>query len=462
MRPGHRDRLRRAHRGGVGVTGGVADGGAHGVGELAQHEPVLAADLLAGRLGVLGVAEAHHRQRRVPAAEPLRDVRRYRPVGDDQPGPGGLARAREPVGHLAGQRLRPGHADGVPPRPPRAGLAEQVGERHHDVGRQHAVAEGAAAGIRGHHPQPARWHRDRVAAEAVQHPQPRLQCPGPLDDHPVRGAAAEQRGDAVKLARGEPAPADVLPRVPHLCQRPQRRGHLADLRPVPEHLKQPGQQRVIGCRIVAAGRGPVRGRAGSQDVRQGRGGQADAEIEPGQVAGQHPDERAGPHLPGQRDQVTRDGALGQVEDRDRVPAGQPRQGRRWSAAPTSPPSCPRRGRPGRSARAAPRGTTAPGRGTRAGRLCQARNRRAWSSWAANRSRSCTARAAVTRRVSAATAAFSACRPRQALAAASRGQAAEGHRAQPGQRGVQPACPAEQDRRTGQQRTSARGRLRRGG
>ncbi len=50
------------------------------------------------------------------------------------------------------------------------------------------------------------------------------------------------------------------------------------------------------------------------------------------------------------------------------------------------------------------------------RLCQARNRRACSSWAANRSRSSAARAAVTRRLSAAMAAFSACRPRQALTA----------------------------------------------
>ncbi len=176
------------------------------------------------------------------------------------------------------------------------------------------------------HGRPAPRHRGRVAAEALKHPQPRLQRPGPLDDHPVGGAAAEQPGDPVELAGREQAPADVLPRVPHLSQGPQPRGHLADPRPVPEHREQPVQQCVIGRWIVAAGRGPVRRRAGGQDVGQGGGGQADTQVEPGQVAGQHPDQRPDRQPPGQRDQVTGDGGLGQVDDRERVPAGQPRHG----------------------------------------------------------------------------------------------------------------------------------------
>src|SRR5262249_57134533 len=53
----HRHRLRRADRGVVGIAGGVGDRGTYRVGELAQYETVLRADLLTGYLGVFGVAE---------------------------------------------------------------------------------------------------------------------------------------------------------------------------------------------------------------------------------------------------------------------------------------------------------------------------------------------------------------------------------------------------------------------
>ena len=199
-----------------------------------------------------------------------------------------------------------------------------MGEGDRDIGGNHAVTERAAIRIRGHHAQPARRHRGRIGAEAVKHPQPCLERPGPLDDHPVRRAPPEQPGDAFELGRGEPPLAYVLPRVSHLRQRPQGGGHLADPRSVWQHLEQPGQQRVIGGWIVAGRRRPVRRGAGGQDVRHGRGGQADPEIEPGQVTRQHPDERANPELPGQRDQIPGHRTLGQVDDREGIPAGQPR------------------------------------------------------------------------------------------------------------------------------------------
>ena len=71
---GHR--VGGADRAGVGVTDGVGEGHPDGVGQLADHEPVLRADLLAGRPGLVGVPQPHERDRRVAPAEPLPGRRR--------------------------------------------------------------------------------------------------------------------------------------------------------------------------------------------------------------------------------------------------------------------------------------------------------------------------------------------------------------------------------------------------
>src|SRR6266496_4533986 len=65
----------RADGAGIRVAAGVGYRRADRVGQLGEHEPVLGANLLTGRLRILGVAEPHERDRRVPAAEPLLHVR---------------------------------------------------------------------------------------------------------------------------------------------------------------------------------------------------------------------------------------------------------------------------------------------------------------------------------------------------------------------------------------------------
>ena len=202
-----------------------------GLGELGEHEPVLGADLLAGRPGVLGVAQPHERDRRVPPAEPLPDLARDRPVGEHQPGPGGLAGVGEPVEHVAAELVRaePGTACAATAGPA-AGLAQQVGERGDHVGCR-------APGCR-QRPGPPVQRRPPAACcggsatgsapSRVQLAQLRLHRPGPLDHHPVGRAPAEQRAELrSSWSRGEQPGREVLARVADLGQRPQRGGDLA-------------------------------------------------------------------------------------------------------------------------------------------------------------------------------------------------------------------------------------------
>ena len=135
----------RAGGAGVRARRGVGDRQPDRLGELGQHEAVLGAELLAGRLGVLGVAEPHEGHRGVAAAQPLLDLRRHGPVGENQPGPGALAGVGQPVEQITAQPVRAEHEQRVLPRRPGRAARSAWVMRDGQVGAEHLALDRARA-----------------------------------------------------------------------------------------------------------------------------------------------------------------------------------------------------------------------------------------------------------------------------------------------------------------------------
>jgi hypothetical protein len=130
---------------------------------------------------------------------------------------------------------------------------------------------------------------------------------------------------AVRLPGGYQPGGHVVTRIAGLGQRPQPGGDGGDgglaLRVLGEHVDDPakdgGVQRQVPRRSLLLGHAGHLG----QQVGERVPAQAGAQVQPGQVVRQHPDQRIDVRGPGEADQVQGDRALGQVEHRDLAPRG---------------------------------------------------------------------------------------------------------------------------------------------
>ena len=213
------------------------------------------------------------------------------------------------------------------PGRPRRRVAQQVGQRDRQVRPEDLAAHRAHPRAQGHHAQRAARHRRWPGTDRREPAQLGFQDPGPLEDHAFGGTPAEQRGQPVRLAGRDQPGGHVVARVPGLGQRPQAGGHGGDggltLRILGEHVDDPLQDG--GVQGQVARRSLLVGHAGhlGQQVGEGVPAEARADVEPGQVVGQHPDQRAGARGAREADQVLGDRPLGQVEHRDLAARGQP-------------------------------------------------------------------------------------------------------------------------------------------
>src|SRR5204862_179967 len=95
-----------------------------------------------------------------------------------------LVLRESPVWPLREQLVRAEHEQRVPPGLPRLGVAQQVGQRDREVGREHPAPHGAHPPAQGDHAQRAAWQRSQRAAYRRELAQLGFQDPGPLEDHP--------------------------------------------------------------------------------------------------------------------------------------------------------------------------------------------------------------------------------------------------------------------------------------
>ena len=223
--------------------------------------------LLARGSGVLGAGQPHEGDDGVTPAQPRPDVRGDALVGQHQPGRRPLAHVAEPVQRVTAQLVRAEHEQRVPPGHP--------GPR--------PVAGVTVPGVTVQQV----GQRDRQVG--AEHPAARRAHPLIQRDHAQRAARRRHEPGA---GRGE--------------------------------LAQPGLQDPGPVKGRITGRTGLADRGGYRrpQVRQGLAAEPAGQVEPGQVAGQHPDQRVGTAGPRDAEQVQRDRGAGQVEYRDLASRGQ--------------------------------------------------------------------------------------------------------------------------------------------
>ena len=133
-------------------------------------------------------------------------------------------------------------------------------------------------------------------------------------DHHLSGAAAEHHGQLVDLRLGKEPPAGILARVADLTEHPQCGVDLRHRRVAVQQADDALENGVVTGHPL--GRTLLVPRTGGQrqQVRERRRGQPGAQVHPGQIVGQHPDQRVDPGAAGDGEEVAGHGAVSDVDD----------------------------------------------------------------------------------------------------------------------------------------------------